>query len=173
MFVKMGEAYRLAHELVSCDVWDFQEALGRASRANDDQVALEALRAAAELYRGDFAYGTDYLWSEPVRQDLHRRALDALLRLAELEERSGSPPAAKAVIERAIEIDLYAEEPYRRLMALQARHDGLGSVPATRELLQRRLSDLDLDCEPATVRLYRSLTEDGPAPAGLVVGTQR
>jgi hypothetical protein len=68
LFVKVGEAYRLAHELVSCDVWAFQEALGRASHSAEDQsAALEALRAAAQLYRGDFAQGTDYLWSEPVR----------------------------------------------------------------------------------------------------------
>lgn len=159
LFVRVGEAYRLAHELLSCDVWAFQEALSRASRAGDDQAALQALRAAVELYRGDFAQGTDYLWSEPVRQDLHRRALDAFLRLAELEERAGAPAAAEAVLERAIELDLYAEEPYRRLMSLQAGHHGSDAVHATWKRLQHRLGDLELDCEPATTRLYRSLTD--------------
>jgi DNA-binding SARP family transcriptional activator len=159
LFVKVGEAYRLARELVNCDVWGFQAALSRAGRAADDRAVLEALQAAVEVYRGDFAQGTDYLWSEPVRQDLHRRALDALLRVAELEERLGSAAAAEVALDRAIELDLYAEEPYRRLMALQARTRGTGVVHRTWRLLQQRLGDLDLDCEPATTRLFRSLTE--------------
>ena len=166
LFVKVGEAYRLAAELVNCDVWAFQAALSRASRAGDDRAALDALQAAVEVYRGDFAQGTDYLWSEPVRQDLHRRALDALLRVAELEERLGSAAAAEAALDRAIELDLYAEEPYRRLMALQARNRGAGAVHTTWKLLHRRLGDLDLDCEPATARLYRSLVAED-AKAGI------
>lgn len=115
--MKVGEAYRLARDLVDCDVWVFQAALNRASRAGD-----------------------------------------ALLRVAEMEERLGSAAAAEAALDRAIELDLYAEEPYRRLMALQARNCGTDSVHSTWRQLQHRLSDLDLDCEPATAVVYRSLT---------------
>ena len=43
----------------------------------------EALRAAVDAYCGDLASGADYLWIEPAREDLRRRALDALVRLAE------------------------------------------------------------------------------------------
>ncbi len=51
-----------------------------------------------------------------------------------------------------------AEEPYRRLMTLQAAH----GHTATWKLLHQRLGDLDLEVEPATTRLYRSLTASAP-----------
>jgi hypothetical protein len=57
-------------------------------------------------------------------------------------------------------------------MSLQASQGHPDAVRATWRSLQRRLEALDLDCEPATVRLYRSLTED-VAPAGLGVPAQR
>jgi DNA-binding SARP family transcriptional activator len=103
-------------------------------------------------------------WVEPVRQDLHRRAVDAHLRLADLEDRSGRPDAAVAVLERIIDLDRYAEEPYRRLMNLHAAHGRLDAVTATWQLLQRRLADLDVDVDEATARLYRTLVAPAPAP---------
>jgi DNA-binding SARP family transcriptional activator len=65
-------------------------------------------------------------------------------------------------LERAIDLDRYAEEPYRRLMALQAAHGRIDAVTATWKLLHQRLGDLDLEVEPATTRLYRSLTASVP-----------
>ena len=103
-------------------------------------------------------------WVEPVRQDLHRRAVDAHLRLAELEDHAGHPDAAVAVLERIIDMDRYAEEPYRRLMALHAAHGRLDAVTATWQLLQRRLADLDVDVDEATARLYRTLIAPDPDP---------
>ena len=142
---------------IACDLWEFQAALADATRATDDQ-ARAALRRAVDAYRGDLLQGSDYPWVEPVRQDLHRRALDAHLRLAELEDHSGQPDAAADTLERAIDIDRYAEEPYRRLMALHGAHGRIDAVTATWKLLHQRLGDLDLEVEPATTRLYRSLT---------------
>jgi DNA-binding SARP family transcriptional activator len=92
------------------------------------------------------------------REDLHRRAVDAHLRLAELEEGLGNPAAAEAVLERVVDLDRYGEEPYRRLMVLQAKSGRIDAVKATWRLLQRRLLDLDLDPDPSSGELYRSLT---------------
>ncbi len=158
VLVQTGEVYRAQAEVIGCDLWDFQAALGAAARAGDDGTARDALRRAVQVYRGDFAAAADYLWAEPVRADLHRRALDAHLRLAELDERAGHREAALAVLERAVALDGVAEEPYRRLMAAQARLGRPDAVRATWRALQRRLAELDLDPEPATVRLYRGLT---------------
>jgi DNA-binding SARP family transcriptional activator len=116
------------------------------------------LHRAVHTYGGELLQGSDYPWVEPVRQDLHRRALDAHLRLAELEDHNGHTEAAVDTLERAIDLDRYAEEPYRRLMALRAAHGHLDAVIATWKLLKQRLTDLDLDVEPATSRLYLSLT---------------
>lgn len=167
VLVQVGEVYRLEAEAISCDLWSFQHALADAARAEDDLEARDALRVAVEAYRGDLVRAADWHWIEPVREDLHRRSLDAHLRLAELEEHLGTPRAAEAVLERAIELDQYGEEPYRRLMALQARSGHHDAVRATWRLLQRRLAELDVDPEPATLRLHRALlAEEEEQPAG-------
>jgi DNA-binding SARP family transcriptional activator len=158
VLTKSGEHYQPCSTEIACDLWEFQAALGDAARATDEDHARVALHRASHTYRGELLQGTDYLWVEPVRQDLHRRALDAHLRLAELEDHAGRPEVAVTTLERAIDLDRYAEEPYRRLMALHAAHGRLDAVTATWKLLHRRLADLDLDLEPTTSRLYRALT---------------
>jgi DNA-binding SARP family transcriptional activator len=160
---KFGEHYRPHPGEITCDLWSFQAALGDAARANDDETARVSLRRALDAYRGDLLSGVGYSWVEPVRQDLHRRALDAQLRLAELDDRAGHPEFAVAVLERAIDLDRYAEEPYRRLMALHSAHGRLDAVTATWQLLRSRLTDLDVDMDETTARLYRTLTNtDSP-----------
>ncbi|MHB8434422.1 MAG: BTAD domain-containing putative transcriptional regulator, partial [Acidimicrobiales bacterium] len=153
---KTGERYRPAPGEIACDLWELQAALGAAARAEGDDAAREALRRAVEVYRADLLDGTGDPWVEPVRQDLHRRALDAHLRLAELEEAAGRPDAAVATLEQTIELDRYAEEPYRRLMTLHAARGRLDAVGSTWRQLNLRLAELDLDVEPASARLYRT-----------------
>ena len=64
-------------------------------------------------------------------------------------------------------MDRYAEEPYRRLMALHGAHRRHDAVPATWQVLQHRLADFDLDLDEATARLYRTLVApEGDVPAG-------
>jgi len=162
---KTGEHYRPNPAEIACDLWRFQAALAEAARADDDETARAALREAVETYRGDLLSGVGYSWVEPVRQDLHRRALDAHLRLAELDERAGRAELAVEVLERVIELDRYAEEPYRRLMAIHATHSRPDAVTATFQLLRSRLADLDVDMDETTSRLYRSLTTDTPTTA--------
>ena len=156
---QVGDIYRLDPDDVTCDVWDLQQALREAAKANDDRTACEALLRAVELYGGEFVQGSEWIWVEPPREDLHRRAVDAHLRLAEFHERLGDLHAAQATLERVVDLDHYAEEPYRRLMALQSRQGRDEAVRTTWQLLQRRLLDLDLDADPTSLRLYRSLTE--------------
>ena len=163
VLVKAGDHYQPAAAEIACDLWDFEAALKDAARTDGD-AAREALRRAVDSYKADLLEASDWLWVEPVRADLHRRALDAHLRLAELEEAAGRPDAARAVIERAIELGRYAEEPYRRLMVLHAAAGRPDAVTSTWRLLQQRLAEIDLEAEPGTARLYRRLTEDG-APA--------
>jgi DNA-binding SARP family transcriptional activator len=162
---KVGEHYRPSPTEIACDLWDFQSALGDAARAGTDQQTSAALRQAIDAYQGDLLAGSAERWVEPVRQDLHRRAVDAHLRLAELEDHAGHPDGAFAVLERIIDMDRYAEEPYRRLMALHAAHGRHDAVTATWQLLQSRLADLDVDVDEVTARLYRTLSSDPDVPA--------
>lgn len=155
---KAGSHYRPCQEEICCDLWELQAALAEAARAGNDETARQALCRAVETYRGDLLAGDDGSWVEPVREDLHRRAIDAHLRLAELDEHAGRYAAAVATLERAIDLDCYAEEPYRRLMTLQAACGRPDALSSTWRLLGRRLAELDVDMEEATARLYRRLT---------------
>jgi DNA-binding SARP family transcriptional activator len=159
---KVGTVYRLDAEAIDCDLWRFQGALAEAVHTEDEDESRAALHRAVASYRGKFVDGEEYRWVEPVREDLHRRALDAHLRLAELEEQHGGIDAAEEVLRHATAMDRYAEEPYRRLMVLQANRGRLDAVAATWRVLERALAEIDVDPEPTTTRLYRSLT----APAG-------
>jgi DNA-binding SARP family transcriptional activator len=165
VLVASGDVYRLDPDAVSCDLWAFQQALATAARAEEDRPARDALRRAVDAYGGDLLVGTDYCWVEAVRQDLHRRALDAHLRLAEIDARLGNHEAATDTLRRAIDLDRYAEEPYRRLMKLHAERGRLDAVVDTWKLLNCRLAEIDVDPEPATERLYHSLTRPPASPA--------
>jgi DNA-binding SARP family transcriptional activator len=154
VLAKAGDHYRPQAELLAVDLWEFQQALGQAAHAQSDDVAREALERAVSLYRGPFVDGADYLWVEPIREDLHRRALDAHLRLAELHAQADHREVAIEVLEHTIEVDPICEEAYRRLMALQARLDRADAAQRTWRLLQGRLAELDLEPEPITVALY-------------------
>ncbi|MHB1986660.1 MAG: BTAD domain-containing putative transcriptional regulator [Acidimicrobiales bacterium] len=173
VLIQTGEIYRLDADAIACDLWQFQAALRDAAHSDSDTRARDALRRAVEVCAGDLVQGADYRWVEPVRQDLHRRVLDAHLRLAELEEQLGAPDAAEAVLERAVELDRYAEEPYRRLMSIHGRRGRPDAVKTTWRLLECRLEEIDVDPEPATLRLHRSLTAtdtmptNGPRPRRL------
>lgn len=168
VLVQTGPVYRLDTDAIGCDLWQFQAALTAAARAGEEPVARDALRRAVDCYRGDLLAGTDYPWVEPIRQDLRRRALDAHLRLADLEGRLGAPEAAEAVLQRAVGLDRYSEEPYRRLMVLQGARGRSDQVAETWQLLERRLDEIDVDVEPATLRLYRSLTTGDAGPPEVV-----
>jgi DNA-binding SARP family transcriptional activator len=83
-----------------------------------------------------------------------------LVRLAESRESCGREETAVADLERAIEIDPYAEELYRRLMELNEKRERPDAVVALWQRLQRNLAELGLDPEPVTVSLYRALVDD-------------
>jgi DNA-binding SARP family transcriptional activator/LysM repeat protein len=157
LLTRSGDHYHPDTRTITCDLWDFQDQLHRAARTDDDREALIALRSAVDICRGDLVSDVDYPWVEPAREDLHRRVLDAHFRLAELEEISGHLEAATAMLRRAVQFDHYAEEGFRRLMALDGRLGRRDSIRATWSQLQRNLAELELDPEPETVRLYREL----------------
>jgi DNA-binding SARP family transcriptional activator len=94
-----------------------------------------------------------------VREDLHRRALDACDRLAELYQQAAQRDAAAAALEHAVGLDPLYEEACPRLIALQ---HGLGRSDAhlrTYEQLKSRLADLGVEPEEETVTLVSRLHE--------------
>jgi DNA-binding SARP family transcriptional activator len=148
--------------VVEVDLWRFETALADAAHAAAPAQVADALQHATCAYSGDFCPSLDAVWVEPVREDLHRRALDAHLRLAELYA-EGQPERAIAVLERTIELDPICEDAYRRLITFQAHLDRRDAAQRTWRLLQGRLAELDLDPEEATEHLVHELFTPRPA----------
>jgi DNA-binding SARP family transcriptional activator len=153
---KVGDHYRCNEAEVTCDLWDFEDALEVAAAATSDE-AHASLRRAVDAYRGELLDGWDLSWAEPMRERLRRRAHDACLRLGALEAQAGRLDAALGALERALDVDPYAEAGYCELMRLQAERGRPDAVDATWQLLCRQLSDLGARVSPSTASLYRRL----------------
>ena len=172
ILVKAGDCYRPDPAVLDIDLWDFEAALSDATRAADRAQAAAALQVAIDAYSGDFCPALGAMWVEPVRQDLHRRALDAHLRLAELYA-DDLPEAALGALERAIEVDPICEQAYRRLITLQAKLERLDAARRTWRLLQGRLAELDLDPEEPTEQLVHELFPPRPTTTRQPFSTRR
>lgn len=145
-----GSAYQLQPGLLDADLWHFQAALRDAERATATEERLALLRKALEWYGGEFVEGSGALWVIGMREDLRRRALDAAVTIAELEEDAGNLEAAVLAVQRAVELDVYAEDLYVRGVRLFA---ALGRIESARKLfaaLQRELAEFGRSPMPAT-----------------------
>jgi DNA-binding SARP family transcriptional activator len=152
-----ADRYRVEPATFEVDLWRVEQALAAARHAHDDQHAVAALgdlaTAATGILLGDAGYG----WAEIPREELRRRVVDALARLAELRAVAGDRDGALAALDQAIELDPLAEELYRRTMRLQADLGRPDAVRRTYHALERRLADLDLDVDDATEQLLTTL----------------
>ena len=100
---RVGDRYTLVSSAFDCDLWGFKAALAEARDASSPDARTASLKRAAAAYRGDLVDGSYYEWAEPAREDLRRRVLDVLVKLAELQD--ADPEEAAATLERAIRID--------------------------------------------------------------------
>jgi DNA-binding SARP family transcriptional activator len=173
--------YRLHPALLDTDYRRFTAALAvaadaRSGSGDGDESYRAALQAAARLYRGEPFDGADYGWAEPIRESLRRQATDVLAALAEsltpdsdnnndpgvgsggrLDRPDMNAAEALTALERAVEVDPYNEELYRRIMRLHGAAGRRDAVRRTLRLLEARLLDLDTDPDPATLALAADL----------------
>lgn len=166
ILAKLGEHYRPDPSVLDVDLWRFEAALTDAARADERVAIVAALERAAVAYGGDFYPSADAFWVEPAREDLHRRVLDVLIRLAEYHGDDGRPDAAIAALERAIELDPICEDAYRRLIALQAQLGRDDAAQRAWRLLLGRLAELDLEPEATTTELIHDLLTPRSTPTG-------
>jgi DNA-binding SARP family transcriptional activator len=158
-----GEVYRVEDGVFDVDVWRCQAALADARRSSDDGALVEALERAAASYGGEPLEGCYYQWAEPAREELRRRALDALVRLAELRAGRGDREGALAAIEQAIGVDPYAEGLYRRAITLLGQLDRGDVARQLFRQLAARLQDLDVDPEDRTLAVLDAVSSSDGA----------
>jgi DNA-binding SARP family transcriptional activator len=152
-----GIRYHVDPGVFGVDLWRFQAAMATARRAQLDPAVAAALAEAGDAYGGTLLDGVPYGWVEGPREDLRRRAVDALARLGELRQAAGDTQGALVALEQAISVDPVAEELYRRLMRLEANLGRPDAVRRTYRLLARRLAELDVDPDPETEQLVTNL----------------
>jgi hypothetical protein len=150
--------YRLDPTTVDVDLWQLRDLLGRANLASAP-ARTELLQQACDLYAAPLAEGCDYEWVEPHREKARQWATEAHLLLAD-DLLAADPQAASDLLDKAISLDRYNEELYRK--AMHARHalhnpDGIGSLLRA---LTKALSDLDAEPAEATVELAAHLHAD-------------
>jgi len=140
------------------DVAMFEEYLRRAWAARGTPEALSHLRAAVELYRGDYLSGWNAEWAVELRERLRTRYLEALLALAEGSLKGGEPQAALAWFQQALAADPYLEAAcLGALRCYLAMDQPAAALAFYRQYAARLERDLGLRPSPEARALYESI----------------
>jgi DNA-binding SARP family transcriptional activator len=126
---------------IDADAFEDSVQAGMSARQRGDVLtALEHLRRAMELYRGDFLADEPYAeWAARERERLRQVASDALHVLAALSERIGDLAAAVNSLKRLADLEPYDVDVHRELLVVLLR-DGRRSEAVRRyEALRRRV----------------------------------
>lgn len=143
------------------DVDLFQRSLRRARearRGGRPEEAVQLLRGAVAIHRGEFLSDLNGPWIEKRREETTRLFVSAARELAELELEQGDPHGAIRPIERLLEREPYDESAHR--MLIRAYHESGDTALAVRHyqalvsLLKRELGE---DPQPETNELYLRL----------------
>ncbi|MPZ15383.1 MAG: AAA family ATPase [Chloroflexi bacterium] len=137
------------------DAESFESAID-AARTSKDASAYEA---ALALYGGDLLPEDRYEdWAAGRREELAAELLDALVALAQLDERKGNIEEAIAALRRVVVREPVHEPAHRSLMRLHAlagqRHHAMREYQQLREVLRR---EVDAEPEEDTELLYREI----------------
>jgi DNA-binding SARP family transcriptional activator len=150
------------------DVVAFEEALGEAEEASEDQVARNALEQAAHIYQGDLLPSCYDDWILPHRERLRQAHLRALERLTRLLEDRRDYDAAIAHAQRILRLDPLHEAACRRLMHLQGlKGDRTGALRAYHTCATTLQRELGVEPSPATQRAYEGLLKIDTQPAAV------
>ncbi|MGE6735265.1 BTAD domain-containing putative transcriptional regulator, partial [Streptomyces sp. NPDC059900] len=154
-----GQVHKLDPQYVATDVTAFADALKQAAAADSTYARADALGRATAIYSGPLCEGSDYLWAHGLRAALHRRALDALMLLAEhMAQHTADAEPALALLNRAADLDPENERVYRRIIRLQLSLGRDDAAHRTLGLMTERLAAIDAEPEAATLALLREST---------------
>ena len=152
----------LDKEICEVDVDKFLALLKEGEKREESRQMEEALSAyqeAVDLYQGDFLPDDGYAeWADSRREELRRKYLGLLFRMARIYEDRGTARKAISFYEKAVEFDPFSEEAYRRLMVLYAgmgkRNEALKIYKACEKALRE---GLDAEPEALTMSLFKKI----------------
>jgi DNA-binding SARP family transcriptional activator len=167
LVVTEPRAYRLALDLVTLDVLEFDALLDRAAAQAETRTARTCLEDALALAaRGEVLADEPYAeWVAPLRRHYNGKVLSALVSAAEAALSLADAEAALAHADAALARDRFHEPSHRaRILALYAlgrQHDALDAYVACRRLLD---DELGLEPMPETRALQKAiLAQTNPA----------
>lgn len=152
-----GDRYRV-EPLFDVDLWRLEQALSDGAAGPDDFARSAAYDRVAQTYAGDLLAGADWAWVETPREDLRQRVLDVQVWLGDIRWASGDARGSWQALQRAVEVDPYAEQIYRRIMRLQSKLGRPDDAAATYRRLQARLLEIDLEPTPESEKLHAELS---------------
>ncbi len=159
-----GEEVSLTPGDIACDATQLEVLVGQGTRAS--------LTEAVELYKSRLLVDigipeqtwSEWLDSERVR--LEGLALDAMVKLGDLELQAGCPEQALATANRAISINNLREDAHRlAIRALAAAGRRADALKRYEHLVALLKSELDVEPDANTQALVRSLRQPNLAPS--------
>lgn len=164
--VRTDTGYRLALPIsIHVDLEVFLRSLRRGREAREagrSREAIQYLRSAVAVHRGQFLADLNAPWIDRQREETDRQLVAAAKELATLELDWKEPKAAVRPLEKLLELDPYDEEAHRLLM--RAHHESGDHALAVRhyQALEAMLHrDLGAEPEPATRELYQRIRRAG------------
>lgn len=158
-----GESVALRAEAISLDTRQFAELA--------ESTELNALRQAADLYRGELLAGftldieTFRHWLEQERARLAVTAVGVLEVLVQQLDAIGEGRQAITHAERLVSIDPLREDWQRKALRLWARYRGRDAAVERANAVSALIkSELDVDPEPATQALIAEIRTGAPTP---------
>jgi ATP/maltotriose-dependent transcriptional regulator MalT/DNA-binding SARP family transcriptional activator len=164
--VRAEAGYRLAlPAALHVDLELFRRSIRRGREARESgrsREAIQHLRAAVAVHRGQFLADLSAPWIDRQREETDRQFVGAAKELATLELEWKAPKEAIRPLERLLEREPYDEEAHRLLM--RAHHESGDGALAMRhyqalESMLRR--DLGAEPEPATRELWQRIKRAG------------
>jgi DNA-binding SARP family transcriptional activator len=166
LVVTEQRAYRVAPELISLDVLEFDALLERAAGAGTRTARAQLEEALALAARGELLADEPYAeWATPLRYHYNGKVLSTLTAAAEAALSLGDADAGLAHAIAALERDRFHEAAHRaRILALYMlgrQHEALGAYMACRRVLDE---ELGLEPMPETRALQKAiLAQTDPA----------